>query len=469
MSSRVNALGKLAFFAAVAVLAAVGMFAGIQAGGAQKGEVRFPDTPAGKAAEAYFKAFNAGDQAMKDFFDKYSAKESLRRMPIPTRLERYKQMRGQLGSLEPQRVDESRPDFVSVTARAQGGRLLQLDFTFETAPPSGLLSIRVMVSGGPGEEGPAPDPKKDDAELFAAVRDYARKAVEARDFSGVVLIARNGTPVFEEAFGYADRDKKIPNTTDTQFNVGSIDKSFTALAIRQLAAENKLSLDDTIGKFIPDYPNKDAAARVTVRELLDMSSGIGDFFGERYQAADKEKILTLADYLPLFADQPLAFEPGKGNLYSNGGYIVLGLIIEKVSRTDYYSYIRDHIFKPAGMSDSDWTRKAAAVPHRAIGYVREGQTWKTNYDTLPGIGSSAGGGYSTARDLLKYTIAIGKGVYGAAGEEIRGGMGIAGGAPGLNAALEWMPERGLAIVVMANLSPPAAIRVARQIRAWLPR
>jgi D-alanyl-D-alanine carboxypeptidase len=469
MIRRINTPGKPAFYAAFAIIAAVGMFAGIQAGGAQAGEVRFPDTPAGKAAEAYFKAFNAGEEAVRDFFDKYSAKESLQRLPVPTRLERYRQMHDRLGGLEPLKVEESRPDFVGVTARAQGGRLLRLDFTFEPTAPFGLLSIRVAVSGGPAEEGLPPDPKKDDDELFAAVRDYAQKAVEAGDFSGVILIARSGAPVFEEAFGYADRDKEIPNKKDTQFNVGSIDKSFTSLAIRQLAAENKLSLDDTIGKFLPDYPNKDAAARVTVRELLDMSSGIGDFFGERYQAADKEKILTLADYLPLFADQPLAFEPGKGNLYSNGGYIVLGLIIEKVAGTDYYSYIRDHVFKPAGMTDSDWTRKATQVPNRAIGYVREGQTWKTNYDTLPGIGSSAGGGYSTARDLLKYTIAIGKGVYGAAGEDIRGGMGIAGGAPGLNAALEWMPERGLAIVVMANLSPPAATRVARQIRAWLPR
>jgi CubicO group peptidase (beta-lactamase class C family) len=236
-----------------------------------------------------------------------------------------------------------------------------------------------------------------------------------------------------------------------------------------LAAEKKLSLDDTIGRFLPGYPNRDAAARVTVRHLLDMSSGIGDFFGARYDAADKEKILTLADCLPLFADRPLEFEPGKGNLYSNGGYIVLGLINEKVTGLDYYTYIREHVFKPAGMTDSEWIPKAAEAPNRALGYVREGGAWKTNYETLPGKGSSAGGGYSTARDLLRSTIALDKGLYGPAGEEIRGGMGIAGGAPGINAALEWMPERGLTIVVMANLSPPAAMRVAQQIRAWLPR
>jgi D-alanyl-D-alanine carboxypeptidase len=436
---------------------------------AQSPELQFPETPAGKIAAAYFKAFNAGEEAMKDFLEKFSAESFSQRMPIEVRLDRYRQMRGQLDSLTLQKVIESRPNLVSVVAQAQGGRLLRLDFEFEDAEPFGLLGIRAQPTGGQGDEGPKPDPKKGDAELFAAARDYARNGVESGDFSGVILIARNGEPVFEEAFGYADRDKASPNRVDTKFNIGSINKSFTGLAIRKLAAEKKLSLDDTIGKFLPDYPNKDAAARVTVRHLLEMSSGIGDIFGDRYDAADKEKILTLADYLPLFADRPLEFEPGKGNRYSNGGYIVLGLIIEKATGHDYYTYIRDNIFKPAGMTDSDWIPKAVEAPNRALGYVRDGASWKTNYDTLPGKGSSAGGGYSTARDLLKYTIALEKKLYGPAGEDLRGGMGIAGGAPGINAALEWMPERGLTIVVMTNLSPPAAMRMTRQIRAWLPR
>ena len=474
MKNKMNKLAPVLLVAA-AVVCAAGVFAaglyaaGVRTAGARPSEVQFPKTPAGKAAEAYFKAFNAGEESMKDFINVFFAKDSLPKVPLQVRLDRYRQMRGQLDSLEPLKVVESRPNFMSVTATAQGGRNLRFDFEFEAAEPFGLLGIRIELLGDKGDEGPRPDPKKDEAELISAVRDYASRASEAGDFTGVILIAKNGTPIFEEAFGYADRERKIPNKIDTKFNVGSINKSFTALAIRKLAAENKLSLDDTIGKFLPDYPNKDAAARVTVRHLLEMSSGIGDFFGDRYAAADKEKILTLADYLPLFAERPLEFEPGRGNLYSNGGYIVLGLIIEKVTSLDYYSYIRENIYKPAGMADSGWTEKAAEVPNRAVGYVREGSSWKANYDTLPGKGSSAGGGHSTARDLFKYTIALEKGTFGSAGEDQRGGMSIAGGAPGINAALEWMPERGLTIVVMANLSPPAAMRVAQQIRAWLPR
>ena len=113
-----------------------------------------------------------------------------------------------------------------------------------------------------------------------------------------------------KSYGLANREKKIPNTTGTKFNLGSMNKSFTQVAIAQLAAEGKLSLKDPIKKFLPDYPNKEAAEKVTVEQLLTMSSGIGDFFNERYEATPKKKLNSISAYLPLFADKPLAFEPG---------------------------------------------------------------------------------------------------------------------------------------------------------------
>ncbi len=430
---------------------------------------QLPQTPAGSAVAAYFKAFGEGEEAMRAFFEKYGTPESLKKPPMEVRLARYRQMKERQGALEIAKVITARPDLVSVVASGSGSRFLRFDFEFEAAAPFGLIAIRIEAMGSRDDEAPAPDPMKDDTALFSAVRETARKAVEAGDFSGVVLIARGRTPVFREAFGLADRDGKAPNRTDTKFNIGSICKSFTTLAIYRLAVEKKLSLDDTIGKFLPDYPNRDAAARVTVRQLVNMRSGIGDFFGERYQAADKDKILALTDYLPLFADEPLAFEPGARELYSNGGYIVLGLIIEKVTGKDYYSYIRDNVFKPAGMGDSGWPAKSDRTPGRAVGYVRDAASWKTNHDTLPGRGSSAGGGYSTAGDLLKYTNALEKGIYGPAGGFAREGLGLAGGAPGLNAVLEYLPDRKVTIVVMANQGPPAAVKLAKQIEAWLPR
>jgi D-alanyl-D-alanine carboxypeptidase len=241
-----------------------------------------------------------------------------------------------------------------------------------------------------------------------------------------------------------------------------------------LAAKGKLSITDPIKKFLPDYPNNDAAERVTVENLLSMSSGIGDFFNERYDATPKKNLNSIRAYLPLFADKPLAFEPGSRRQYSNGGYVVLGAIIEHASGMDYYTYVRQNIFSPAGMSSTDSYEKDTDSPDLAVGYTKHGgdeksPDWKRNYDDLPQRGSSAGGGYSTAMDLLLYTKAL-------AGESVipstfegRHGMGIAGGMEGVNAALEWNPSNGYAIIVLSNYDPPSAESVAQHIRALLPR
>jgi len=436
---------------------------------AQQANISLPQTPAGRQVEAYVQAFNSGEPAMREFIIGHTAKDALQKTPVEVRMDRYRQMRSRLGSIELRKLVSSRADFVSVIARTSNGPMIRLEFQFEPAEPFGLLGIRIEAMEEGGEESVPEAAKKNNDELLTAVEEYGQRVSRAEEFSGVILVAQNGTPLFEQAYGYADREKKILNRIDTKFNVGSINKSFTGLAIRQLIVQKEILPDDPIGKFLPDYPNKDAAAKVTVRHLLNMTSGIGDFFGPRYDATPKEKIRLLEDYLPLFADKPLEFEPGAKELYSNGGYVVLGLIIARASGMDYYTYVHDHIFKPAGMDDSASFEKDAAVPNRALGYVQDGSSWKPNYGTLPARGSSAGGGYSTARDLLKYTIALAEGTIAGVPEEMRNGFAIAGGAPGLNAFLEWDPGSGYVVVVMSNFGPPSAQRVGRQIRAWLPR
>ena len=314
-----------------------------------------------------------------------------------------------------------------------------------------------------------PDPKRDEAALVDAVRDDLDARVKADEFSGVVLVARGSRVLLHEAYGLADRDKKVPNRKDTKFNLGSINKVFTQVAIHQLQAAGKLSLEDRIGAFLPEYPNAQAARQVTIRQLLEMTSGIGDFFGPRYDATPKDRIRRLADYLPLFADQPLAFPPGTSNRYSNGGYIVLGAIIEKVTGTDYYSWVREHVFAPCGMTTTDWYARDAGTPNLAIGYTtrgREGGQRVPNTDTLPGRGSSAGGGYSTAEDLLRFVDALRRGTLVL--PDRRGGLGIAGGAPGINAVIEWDARRDFVVIALANLDPPAAVSVSRRITSWLP-
>src|SRR4029079_16154267 len=130
--------------------------------------------------------------------------------------------------------------------------------------------------------------------------------------------------------GYADRESKTPNNLETRFRLGSMNKMFTSVSIAQLVQAGKLKYTDTVADVLPDYPNKEVARKITVHQLLTHTSGLGDIFGPEFQRT-KDSLHDLKDYLPLFVNQPLRFEPGKDWSYSNAGFIVLGLIIEHVS------------------------------------------------------------------------------------------------------------------------------------------
>jgi CubicO group peptidase (beta-lactamase class C family) len=285
------------------------------------------------------------------------------------------------------------------------------------------------------------------------------------EFSGVVLLARGGKPVFSKAVGLADREAGRPNTVETSFNLGSINKVFTATAIRQLAAQGKLNLDSTMGAYWPDYPNRDVARKVTIRQLLEHKGGLGGNIFGTPTGGTRRDIRQLKDFLPLFVFEPLQFEPGTHQAYSNAGYVVLGLLIERLSGESYYDYVRNHVYQPAGLSHTAHYRYDSLPAGTAIGYIREdGPGIHRNAESLPGIGSSAGGGYSTATDLVRFIQAL---------RERRvpqgppPGIGAAGGAPGINAVVEGDLPGGYDLVVMANLDPPAAERVARMVREWL--
>jgi D-alanyl-D-alanine carboxypeptidase len=317
-------------------------------------------------------------------------------------------------------------------------------------------------------------------EFLAKAEELANKAASDDKFSGTILIAQNGKPVLTKSYGFADKEKQVPNGQDTIYNLGSINKLFTGLAIGMLADEGKLSLGDTIGKHIPDYPNKEAAGKVTISQLLAMTSGIGDIFGPEFDAADKSRLNSISAYLPLFASKPLEFEPGTNRRYSNGGYIVLGAIIEKASGMSYYEFVKQRIFDKCGMNDTASLNADSKEPRMAKGYTKpEGSDKrKNNFDTLPGRGSSAGGGYSTVGDMLRFANAIGNGTLKAPeslqkeersmiASMFRGGLGFAGGAPGINAIIESRLPGGYTLVVLSNYDPPSAIEISKQVRGFL--
>src|SRR5438045_4282280 len=186
---------------------------------------------------------------------------------------------------------------------------------------------------------------------------YLNTLVAENKLSGVVLVAKDGVAVASKAAGIANKTTKAPIDLNTKFNLRSMNKMFTAVAIAQLAQAGKLSFTDTVGKHLPDCPNKEVADRVTIHHLLTHTSGMGSYWGEKF-AREREKLLTVAAYLPLFASDPLSFPPGEKFQYSNAGYMVLGAIVEKASGQNYYTYVQEHIYSPAGMTNTGFYEPA---------------------------------------------------------------------------------------------------------------
>jgi CubicO group peptidase (beta-lactamase class C family) len=306
--------------------------------------------------------------------------------------------------------------------------------------------------------------------------------------------------VASKSAGIANKTTGAPNRLDTKFNLGSLNKMFTAVAIAQLAEAGRLKFDDTIGKHLPDYPNRDVAEKVTIHQLLTHTSGLGNYSVETFKA-QREKLTTVAAYLPLFVSEPLVSAPGEKFQYSNAGYLVLGAIIEKISGQDYYSYVREHIYKTAGMTNTGFYEPGKEIPNLAIGYTRmgpdgkPGDAVKENTDRLEVRGGPAGGGYSTVEDLLKFQVAlssfkllnreftgivttgkveaggpIGKYAYGF-GDKIFEGkhiVGHNGGWPGVAANFEMFPELGYTAIVLMNTDPPGMMPVIMRLRQLIP-
>lgn len=427
-----------------------------------------PDNPEGRRLAAFLAAADAGTEAAaREFIEKNFSPAALKEMPVEPRLRRIFGLITRFGPFELVRVLPPKPDrAAAIVASRKDGKRYELDLELEGGPARGVLGVDFdeAVAEGTGDA-----PKKSDAELASAVDAWVTGLAADGTFSGVVLLARDGKPFFQKAWGQADRGFAVANRTDTKFNVGSIGKAFTRAAVMGLVRAGRLSLDDTVAKHLPSakIPSSD---RMTVGQLLEMSSGLGDIFGEKYDATPRERLRTLEDFLHLFEGQPLRFEPGQGNAYSNAGYVVLGLIIEKVSGRPYWDFVKDRVFKPAGMTETGPFGPDEVVANRAIGYTKtEKGEWRSNVYALPGRASSAGGVDSTAGDLLRFVNAVSDGrvpMSPAQSGRGQGGMGIAGGTGGANAVIESPGPAAVTVIVLANLDPPSAERVATRARRW---
>lgn len=437
-----------------------------------------PDTPAGKLGGALIQHINSDDQ------------QAIRRW-APT-------------ILSAGLSDEEKAGFIGKLASAvrDSGGVELVDARTQGPPGMLVVTIKGRRTGQRAVIVLLPDPAQpgklvvadliavDDPALYAGwpkgashaeITRLARAALDtlsrSSDFSGCLSISDGAATIFDECRGLADRAFAVPADRQTKFHIGSMDKMFTAVAIAQLVEAGKLSWDSTLADVLPDYPDRAAAAKITIWQLLHHTAGLGDFFVPEF-FQNREKFVDPGDYLDLIARQPKVGEPGGDWNYSNAGYVLLGRIVEKASGENYFDYIKRHVFVSAGMADSGFDSLEDVTPRLATGYFLDGPfstNWKANWMTLPFKGSPAGGGYSTNADLLRFASALrggrlvksptllkmfadgvpaGPGAYAAGfgdrpshGRHIRG---HAGGAPGMSANLAIVWETGAAVAVTSN-------------------
>jgi CubicO group peptidase (beta-lactamase class C family) len=449
---------------------------------------KLADDIRGKRVSAFVKLVNStDDETLREFVSKEMAPNP--DIPFEERINRFRKLRENVGPATLRRVLDVERAETNFLLETKKGEWLKVRLVFDHDSQNQISGLEIKHTDASAMQSSAAPPAKiSESELGRTIENYLSGLLKSDEFSGVVLVAKNGSPIFTRAYGLASKEFDVPNRADTKFNLGSLNKLFTTIAIGQLADAGKLSFGDPIAKYLPDFPNRQAAEKITIKHLLTMSSGIRDFFGEKYEAMSKDKLRSLKDFLPLFASESLAFEPGTKRQYSNGGFIVLGLIVEKASGENYFDYVRERIFKVAGMDNTDHYDADAVVSNLAMGYSHNlgpgsglaagSGARRNNIFSRPVRGSSAGGGYSTVEDMLKFANALDSkklpipASLTSNGAEIPGGglangIGAAGGAPGLNAEFDTKVAGAYTIVVMSNYDPPAAEKVAKQIRRWL--
>jgi CubicO group peptidase (beta-lactamase class C family) len=488
--------------AAVCLLGHAG--AGLAAEPATPPAAKLPDTPAGKLGGELIRAINSGDPAAQRAFIRGRFVESrLEPEVVEEHLALMRKMYEQGGGVEARRVTARGPLELSMVARSKrGGHWVRLFLRANERHPERMDGFGALPAHDPDAPGPAsPQGRLDEAGVVAAIEAQVRRRADEDRFSGVVLVARGpeGRVLLHRACGVADRDGGVPNGPRTKFHLGSMNKMFTSVCVARLVEAGKLSFDDPLIKVLPDYPNREAARQITIRHLLTHMAGLGSLF-DRPGYDVRTRYRRHADYLPIFAKDPLAFRPGTAAEYSNEGFIVLGAVLEKLTGQDYVEHVREQILRPLGMNDTDSYRLDEVVPGRAVGYARYEddpfgiEPRHPNWMRLGWCGNACGGGYSTASDLLRFARALREGrlVGRAMADAITApqgklrdyGMGFqtrqvhgksvrghSGGGPnhGINSDLEVFWDGSYTVVVLGNYDAPAAQGLAGEIVEFLAR
>lgn len=430
--------------------------------------------PMGAGVQAWLKAFNADDAAALKAMGDDSADFD-------------RDLHEETGGLDLVRVESDDGETVKALLRERiSPETWHLTLARDARTPSRFSHVGLPVA--------EPMSQKD---AIAALDAFASRLARKDSFAGVLLVRKDGHDLLAKTFGHADADEKAQNTLDTSFFFASQGKMFTAVAVFQLREKGRISLNDTVGKFLPDYPNREIARDVTVRMLLAHTGGTGEMgILEPQDGANRARVHSIADIIALNGARGPAFKPGTKFDYSNYGYILLGAIVEKASGMDFYDYVQRNVFDRAGMTHTSYPllKDMGGI---AIPMTPKNGKLVSAMDQWPWRGTPAGGGVATAGDMARFASALSAGTlmspaslematHAPGGFGFKPGNGFAlgfiesgvngltywghgGGAPGDSLVLDYYPQTHVTFVCMANREPPVCDRLALNFLFRWPR
>jgi CubicO group peptidase (beta-lactamase class C family) len=466
----------------------------------QPGEISFHDEsvlPAGKVGEritSLIEAFNSNDPARVVQFLTEECTAGFRDFaPMREHLEVFSSVRRQWGEVTfhgirtyvPPRESET----VVILKDSNVGAWRAFTLRFDESQDWKVSGLGLNAARTPSN---VSEPALTQATMLEKVTALLDRTCERDVFSGTALVARGEEILFTRACGEASKRFHVPNDIDTKFNLGSMNKMFTSVAVMQLVEQGIVSLEDPISRYIDEsWLPAEVTERITIHHLLTHTSGLGSYFNQTYWESSRDLFRDLDDYKPLIRDDRPAFEPGTNWQYSNTGMFLLGVVIESATGVDYFTYIQEHIYEPAGMGSSDSYDMDYPVENLAIGYdPAPGSEWGYENNLYKHVikGGPAGGGFSTVGDLHRFALALLSGElvskeslqllwtdhsgsnygYGFGIQDGQNGkvVGHSGGFSGINSNLDIMLDRGYIVAVMSNYgggASPIADRIASLI------
>jgi CubicO group peptidase (beta-lactamase class C family) len=448
-----------------------------------------PPSPARAEFNRLLNAFNTGDRTV---YEKYVYSRFVPNKRDYSAVNRGLELFRNSGGLDVLEISEPVPNNLQGWVRARDSdEVLESFFVVEPRQSYQVVLFDVKPSDPPDRYYPK---RVSESAAIQALREHLARKAAAGKFSGAVLVKRGDQVLLREAWGLADRESKVANRIDTRFRTSSLAQMFTAVAVLRLVQDGKLKLDDSIGNYIPAIARRQLAD-ARIGDLLSHTSGAGEAFNGMHD----EKLSDMkshADYVQAFGVDKMPGPYGEF-LYSDLGYILLGRVVDNVSGSDYYQYVRNAVFKPAGMTRTDSLPEDIAVEGRAEGYDCPAGThqWISAKEWIGYRGMAHGGAYSTIDDIARFLSALRANklldarytdLMFAPKVQLREGesygiamttrtlwwfghwIGNSASGHGAGAVVWFSPETDYTVIVLSNFDGPVAQHVGDFITARLP-